>query len=119
MNFSNPTSLPAGESHELQLRYTPRGVGNSVVLGICDIVGAPEPTGFAVTSAVRGLDTMYELYTPAQFEAHEVEQRAYDEGRSVRPVDNVEDFRGLSGCLISGERVSFPFQSPVVWTACF
>ena len=73
-------------------------MGDSLLLGVCDIVGAPEPTGFAVTSTVRGLGAMYELYTPVQFAVHEAERLAADEGRRVRPAEDVENFRGLSEC---------------------
>ena len=87
-------------------------MGESLLLGICDIVGAPEPTGFAITSTVRGLDAMYELYTPAQFALHEAERLACDEGRRVRPVEDVENFRSLSECPSPSLMVSVSAPPP-------
>ena len=43
----------AGEEVELQVRYLPRAVGRSVVLGICDLEGSSQPTGFSITSQVK------------------------------------------------------------------
>ncbi len=57
-------------SPPLPSRYYPQQVGESVILGVCDIEGRPEPTGFMITSTIRGLDATFELLTPPQYEAY-------------------------------------------------
>lgn len=58
----------AGEEIEIQLRYAPRSAGLSVVYGICEVTGAPQPTGFMLSSNIKGLEVTYDLLTPAQFD---------------------------------------------------
>ncbi|KAG2495146.1 hypothetical protein HYH03_006754 [Edaphochlamys debaryana] len=60
--------LAPGEDVELQIRYTPRATGRSVMYGVCELDGAPQPLGFKVTSEVQGLDVTYDLLTPAELE---------------------------------------------------
>lgn len=91
-----------GESQELQLRYNPRALGDSVVLGVCDIEGAPQPTGFVVTSCIRGLQATYELLTPEQYEQYERLQAERAAGRVRRRRDDVDHFLGLSEFVMSG-----------------
>lgn len=85
-----------GESQELQLRYNPRALGDSVVLGVCDIEGSPQPTGFVVTSCIRGLQATYELLTPEQYEQYERLQAERAAGRVRRRRDDVDHFLGMS-----------------------
>ncbi|MEW5318142.1 MAG: hypothetical protein WDW38_009388 [Sanguina aurantia] len=48
----------------------PRSAGLSVVYGICEVTGAPQPTGFMLSSNIKGLEVTYDLLTPAQFDTH-------------------------------------------------
>ncbi|GLC49027.1 hypothetical protein PLESTB_000174500 [Pleodorina starrii] len=60
--------LAPGEEVELQIRYTPRAVGQSVMYGVCELDGAPQPLGFRVTSAIHGLDVTYDLLTQEEYD---------------------------------------------------
>ncbi|EFJ49783.1 hypothetical protein VOLCADRAFT_104231 [Volvox carteri f. nagariensis] len=60
--------LAPGEEVELQVRYTPRAVGQSVMYGVCELDGAPQPLGFRVVSAIHGLDVTYDLLTQEEYE---------------------------------------------------
>lgn len=44
---------PSGEEVEVQIRYTPRAAGNSVVYGVCELAGTTKPMGFRVVSTIQ------------------------------------------------------------------
>jgi len=89
-------TLAPAEDLELQIRYTPRAIGKSVVLGVCDVEGAPEPTGFMMTSTIKGLDVTYDLLTPDQFARFQARAAQQQAGRMRRRRDDVENFQGMS-----------------------
>ncbi|KXZ45748.1 hypothetical protein GPECTOR_51g734 [Gonium pectorale] len=59
--------LAPGEEVELQVRYTPKATGRSVVYGVCELDGAPKPLGFKITSTIAGLDVTYDLLTHEEY----------------------------------------------------
>jgi hypothetical protein len=86
----------SGQTQEVQLRYTPRAIGQSVVLCVCDVEGAPEPTGFLLTSMVQGLEATFDLFTPRQLEDYKEQLEAQEAGRMLRSIDDVYNFKGMS-----------------------
>ncbi|GIL50970.1 hypothetical protein Vafri_7044 [Volvox africanus] len=60
--------LAPGEEVELQVRYTPRAIGQSVMYGVCELGGAPQPLGFRLISAIHSLDVTYDLLTQEEYE---------------------------------------------------
>ena len=88
--------LQAGGQVEVQLRYIPRSVGHSVVFGVCQVAGAPEPTGFMVTSDIQGLTASYELFDPNEYERFKKERKDCGEGRVRRRRDDVDNFKGMT-----------------------
>ncbi|GFR52101.1 hypothetical protein Agub_g14614 [Astrephomene gubernaculifera] len=60
--------LAPGEEVEVQVRYTPRAVGQSVMYGVCELDGAPRPLGFRVTSTIQSLDVTYDLLTQEEYD---------------------------------------------------
>ncbi|GIM02972.1 hypothetical protein Vretimale_7763, partial [Volvox reticuliferus] len=60
--------LAPGEEVELQVRYTPRAIGESVMYGVCELAGAPLPLGFRVMSAIHSLDVTYDLLSQEEYE---------------------------------------------------
>lgn len=67
-----------------------------MVLGVCDVEGAPQPTGFVLSSCIKGLQATYELLTPEQYEQYERLQEERRAGRVRRRRDDVDHFVGMS-----------------------
>lgn len=89
-------TLQAGDMVEVHLRYAPRSVGRSVIFGVCQVAGAPEPTGFMITSEVQGLNATYELFDPIEYEKFKKERKDCAEGKTRRKRDDVDNFKGMT-----------------------
>jgi hypothetical protein len=89
-------TLQAGDQVEVQLRYAPRSVGHSCIFGVCQVAGAPDATGFMITSNIQGLSTTYELFDPDEYERFKKERKDCAEGRMRRRRDDVDNFKGMS-----------------------
>lgn len=59
---------PAGEEVELQVRFLPCAVGSATMFGVCEVEGAPVPTGFMLSTQVKGLEVTYDLLTQDQYD---------------------------------------------------
>ncbi|MEW5301041.1 MAG: hypothetical protein WDW36_003924 [Sanguina aurantia] len=86
-------TLGPGEEIEIQLRYAPKSAGLSVVYGICEVTGAPQPTGFMLSSDIKGLEVTYDLLTAAQFDAHNA-LLAESKASGRRRRDDYEQYSG-------------------------
>ncbi len=81
------------------MRFMPRVTGPLTLFGICNVEGAPLPTGFTVSTTARGLDVTYELLTPLQFERW---RAALSNPRTRRRRDDVDNFHGMSESRAGG-----------------
>ncbi len=100
----------AGEELEIQVRFTPQVAGPITMYGVCDVEGAPLPTGFVVTCNSRGLDVSYDVLTPEQYKRWAA---GLKNPRVRRRRDDVDNFVGMSECAREGSNGS-PLAS-----ACF
>ena len=59
-------------------------------------MGAPEPTGFMITSDIQGLNATYELFDPNEYERFKRERKECQEGKLRRRRDDVDNFKGMT-----------------------
>eukprot|EP00798_Chlamydomonas_sp_ICE-L_P024309 gene24309-9913_t len=83
--------LQPGELQELQIRYSPLAVGRSVLMGVCDINGAPNPAGFLLESEIKDMDVMYELLSEAEYTKYKAD---FAKGKKKR--NDVDHFVGMT-----------------------